>query len=176
MPVKGDVRGRNPLAQRPGRFHRLRPLGGDVVSVDTAGETPTRFHEHAAVFIRRPGRSPGLMETDLETGTLAAGTVRRLWQPIISPVPAPPPFEVSAQPTTITRTTRYSTRNFYQPSGSSDSRFLGLHTVIKQAVRSKPVSRGSGGTLGRPTLRNRMSSFGSRVPPLNPRVKAAEEV
>jgi hypothetical protein len=116
------------------------------------------------------------METDLRPGTLAPGEVRRLWRPLVHPVPAPPPFEVSAQPCTITRATRYSTRSFYRPAGSSNTRFIGLHTVIKMAIRHKEITRGGGGTIGRPTVRNRMSSFGSRVPPLNPRVKAAAGV
>ena len=99
-----------------------------------------------------------------------------MYRPTVSPVPAPPPFEVSAQPTTLRRATRYSTRSFYRPAGSTNTRFIGLHTVIRQAVRSKTPSRGAGGRIGRPTLRNRMSSFGSRVPPLNPRVKGAQNV
>jgi hypothetical protein len=41
-------------------------------------------------------------------------------------------------------------------------------------VKSKPVTIPAGGVRNRPTVRNRITSFGSRVPPLNPKLPAGE--
>jgi len=174
MPVRGQPR--NPLGQRPQRFHRLRTFGGSDVSVDTVGEQPLRFHERARVVIVRPGETPGTSETDRSTGIEAAGQIRRLWHQLISPVPAPPPFPVSAAPFTGQRTIRYRAQSVYRRAGNQ-LRFArggvqGLHTVIVQQSRQDRPTIGTGQNRNRPTVRNRMTSFGSRVPPLNPRVPA----
>lgn len=174
MPVRGQPR--NPLGQQPERFHRLRTFGGDVVSVDTAGETPLRFHETARVNVVRPGETPGTSEHDRSTGIEAPGQIRRLWHQLISPVPAPPPFQVSAAPFTGQRAIRYRSQSVYRAAGNM-LRFVrgdaqGLHTVIVNQSRQDRPTIGTGQNRNRPTVRNRMSSFGSRVPPLNPRVAA----
>lgn len=174
MPVRGQPR--NPFGQQPTRFHRLRTFGGDRQSVDTIGETPTRFHERARVNIVRPGETPGTSETDRVTGIEAAGQIRRLWHQLVSPVPAPPPFPVSAAPFTGQRAIRYRASSVYLPAGDA-LRFAragvqGLHTVIVQQSRQDRPTLTSGQNRNRPTVRNRMSSFGSRVAPLNPRVAA----
>jgi hypothetical protein len=177
MPVRGQPR--NPLGQRPQRFHRLRTFGGDVRSVDPVGETPTRFHDLAHVFAVEPGRTPGLSEYDLRTGTEAPGTIRRIWHQLVSPVPAPPAFKVSSSPFAGQRTIRYKTSNVYLPAGDQRSfarnGVRGLHTVIVQATRQHGATLTAGVRRGQPTIRNRISSFGSRVQPLNPRVAAAEQ-
>ena len=174
MPVRGQPR--NPLRQEPDRFHRLRTFGGDTVAVDTSGERPTRFHERLRVNVVRPGETPGTSELDRSTGIEAAGTIRRLWHQLINPVPAPPPFPVAAAPFTGQRTIRYRAQSIYRGSGDalrfSRAGVPGLHTVIVQASRQSRVTTSAGLNRNRPTVRNRISSFGSRVPPLNPRVQA----
>lgn len=174
MPPRGTPR--NPLGQEPDRFHRLRTFGGDTVAVDTSGETPTRFHERARVNTVATGESPGTMEFDTRTGIEAAGTVRRLWHQLVNPVPAPPPFEVAAQPFTGQRTIRYRAQSVFRGSGDalrfSRAGVPGLHTVIVQASRQDVPTLTAGQNRNRPTTRNRIASFGSRVAPLNPRLSS----
>lgn len=174
MPVRGQPR--NPLSQQPTRFHRLRTFGGDTRAVDPAGEQPTRWHERARVNVTRPGETPGTSETDRRGNVEAPGQIRRLWHQLVSPVPAPPPFEVSAQPFTGQRTIRYKSSSVYLPAGDmlrfSRDGVPGLHSVIVQQSRQDRPTITSGQNRNRPTTRNRMSSFGSRVPPLNPRAPA----
>lgn len=149
MPVRG--RPRNPLHQ-----------------------SPLRFHETARVFVAYPSQTPGLEQWDLRAGTLAAGTVRRLWrQQIRAPHRAPVPVAVSEEPFRPTVALRYLARSVYVGTGTTDSRFSALHTVIAKHSRQPIPTRGAGSHADRPTVRNRMVSFGSRVEPLNPRARAA---
>lgn len=171
MPIRGVPR--NPLGQEPDRFHRLRPLGGDVISVDPVGELPDRFHDTPRVFVVRSGETPGTMELDTGAHVQAAGTIREFWRQSVHPVPAPPPYPVAAEPVQITRALRYKASTNYLPAGSLNSRFGGMHTTIVQASRQPAPTASAGTRQGRPTVRNRMESFGSRVTPLNPRVAAA---
>jgi len=175
MPVRGQPR--NPLGQTPQRFHRLRAFGGDVRAVDPVGEIPYRFHERANVAVTRQGTTPGTMQFDLRMGVEAPGTVRKLWRQLISPIPAPPPFEVSAAPFTGQRAIRFRAQSVFRGSGNqlAFARFgvPGLHTRIVMATRQDVPTIGSGGARNAPTVRNRISSFGSRVEPLNPRIEAA---
>jgi hypothetical protein len=64
-------------------------------------------------------------------------------------------------------------RSVYIAGGTDNSRYEALHTMIDQRVNYRPVSINAGGVRNRPTIRNRITSFGSRVTPLNSRVSAA---
>lgn len=147
-------------------------------------ESPDRFN-----FWKRPGtvswpgRSPGLMVITLRGNVLGAGQVRRLWMQAINYMAAQAAyswtenFNNEKQKTVgvdITRALRYKTQSFYAGQGIDNSRFLGLHTVVPPKVRSRFITIGTGLKRNAPTTRNRISSFGSRVPPLNPPVQAAE--
>lgn len=172
MPLRG--RPRNPFGQEPERFHRLRPLGGDVQATDTKGSSfMERWHELPSTFTSRRGESPGTMETDTRSDTIAPGSIRRIWQQFAAFIPAPPPFPVSLSPAMPQRQQRYKTQNLYLPAGSDNSRFNNLHTVILQKARSQPATLSAGTRRGRPVIRNRISTFGSRVPPLNRRSPSA---
>lgn len=173
-PVQRGPHDRNPIGQEPVRFHRLRTFGGDAVSVDPQGQTPDRFREEPRVFVRRSGETPGTMELDTGAKVQAPGTIRRLWMQAVHPVPAPPPVQVAAAPLQITRALRYKASTNYLPAGSRNSRFTGMHTMIPNLARQPRPTRSAGTRQGRPTVRNRMESFGSRVTPLNPRVAAAQ--
>lgn len=129
------------------------------------------------------GRSPGLMETTLRGCILGAGQVRRMWRQAVNYIPASPPYSWTENRNVgspqvvgvgVTRALRYMTRSFYVGSGIDYTHFSGLHTEIQPRVRSKPVTIGKGQTRSRPTVRNRMTSFGSRVQTLNETVSAAE--
>ena len=139
------------------------------------GETPDRARLRPHISIAQPGDSPGLMEwDDREYNGQAAGTIRRLWRQVVSGIPAPPPVDVSSSPAIFTRAIRYRAQSTYLPAGSMNSRFTNLHTVIRQASRQPRPTLSAGTRRGRPTVRNRMQSFGSRVTPLNRRAPAAQ--
>lgn len=153
-------------------------------------ETPDRINlwERPGPVVEL-GRSPGTMTTAVRGNVQAAGQIRRLWRQAVnyaaaqaptswtdnSPQPGMPAFV----PTTgfeITRALRYMTRSVYAAAGSDNSRFAALHTVVHPHVRSKMVTAPAGGVRNRPTVRNRLTSFGSRVPALNSAVQAAQVI
>lgn len=132
--------------------------------------------------VSQAGRTPGLMAVNLRGNVLGAGQIRRLWRQTVNYMPAQPDFSWTENgylhaPTHgagITRALRYMTRSVYMGSGIDNTRFEGLHTEIYPRVRSKPVTLGAGQVRTRPTVRNRITSFGSRVPTINQPVQAAE--
>jgi hypothetical protein len=131
-------------------------------------QTPTRFREGPNVHVVDPGRSPGTMEVDRRFDPdTAPGTVRRLWRQVLAGIPGPPPVPVSQLPAEYTRSLRYRAQSFYLPAGTQNSRFSMLHTVIAQRSRQLRPVYSAGTRKARPTVRNRMASFGSRVEPLN---------
>lgn len=125
------------------------------------------------------------MKVTLRGCILAAGQIRRLWRQSINYAPARDEFSWTANGYTdvppptggfeITRALRYKTQSLYMGQGIDNTRFAGLHTIIPPKVRHKPITLGVGLKRSVPTTRNRISSFGSRVPPLNPPVQAAED-
>ena len=129
-----------------------------------------------------PGRSPGMMTITLRGCVLAYGQIRRMWRQSINLIPAPAPYSWTENGPTespvhgvgVTRALRYMTRSVYEGAGTDHSRFDAMHTQIVHAVNYKTVTVSAGNMQGRPTVRNRMTSFGSRVPTLNQAVSAAE--
>jgi hypothetical protein len=123
------------------------------------------------------GRSPGTMVVCLNGFVLAAGQIRRLYkQKINQIVPAGPYNQVTLSPTPsnpsnhrqpieVTRGWRYLAGSSYQGAGDN-SQHWGGHTVVSQTQVKPTVTAGHGGR-NRPTVRNRLTSFGSRVPTLN---------
>ena len=137
--------------------------------------------------VAQMGRTPGLMQITLRGCVLGAGQIRRMWRQTVNVIPASPSFSWSenapqpGRPITsnpgangVTRSLRYMTRSIYMGSGIDSTRFSGLHTRIYPKVRSKPVTIGAGQVRTRPTVRNRITSFGQRVPTLNTPVQGAE--
>lgn len=116
---------------------------------------------------------------------LAPGTIRALWRQTINLIPAQAPYSwtqsapapgapiTSPSAVDVTRALRYMTRSIYMGAGIDNSRFGALHTKITPRVNHKPVTLNAGGVRNRPTIRNRLTSFGSRVPPLNGPVAGA---
>lgn len=133
-----------------------------------------------------PGRSPGLMFVNLRGNRLAAGQIRKLWRQSVNYVAAqagfswttnsPAPGRPVPLPSEyfVTRALRYMTRSVYMGGGLDNSRYEGLHTRIGKQNFYKTITVNSGQNRNRPTVRNRMSSFGSRVPTLNQTMAAAE--
>jgi hypothetical protein len=152
------------------------------------GERPDRInHWHRPGPVAMPGRTPGLMAVSVRGNVLGAGQIRRLWRQTVNIIAAQSPYSwthLAPAPGTpefapspgigITRALRYMTRSVYVAGGTDHSRFEGLHTTIHPRVRSKRVTTPAGAVRGRPTVRNRLTSFGSRVPPINSPVSAAQ--
>lgn len=134
-----------------------------------------------------PGRSPGMSIISLRGNVLGPGTVRRMWRQTVNFIAAPAayswssssPAGASVPPVGVTRALRYMTRSFYMGAGIDNTRFAGLHTAIEPRSRRSPHAQGkrvtvaAGSVRSRPTVRNRMTSFGSRVPTLNNQVPGA---
>lgn len=174
----------------PGPRTQFAPLPGYR---NPEAEAPTRFQlweRPGPVSV--PGRSPGLMVVTLRGCVLAAGTIRQLWRQTVNynapqapyswtrSAPGPDRPEFGYGGFQITRALRYMTRSTYSGAGIDNSRFAGLHTPISpRAGRSLHsvggrVTVAAGSVRGRPTVRNRLTSFGSRVPTLNQASPAAE--
>lgn len=113
---------------------------------------------------------------------LGAGQIRVMWRQAVNFAAAQNPVSWTAGGSEgtvphgldITRALRYMTRSTYVAGGTDNSRFSALHTRIRPRVNYKPVSVGGGQVRNRPTVRNRITSFGSRVPTLNDKVRASE--
>ena len=156
MPVPGQPR--NPFGQTSRRFvlERPRAIGyGD-------GGSPAHF---AARTLR------GMI--------LAGGQLRYLWKQKVAYTPGPPPFSTTANRAVgsvstargfqLTRALRYMTRSLYMGAGSDSTRLSELHSSIGMRARSKAVTVGAGQQRGKPVTRNRLTSFGSRVTPMQQR-------
>lgn len=165
----------------PGPRTQFGPLPG----YDNPGlESPDRINLwHRPGPVAWPGRTPALMVITLRGCVLAAGQVRHLWRQAVNFIPAQAAYSwtdndirTDVQPVGgvgITRALRYRTLSLYMPAGDDNTRLAGLHTVIPTKNRSPRITLGTGVKRGRPTTRNRVSSFGSRVPSSNPPVDAA---
>lgn len=159
MPVPGQPR--NPFGQAPDRFELERP-------------------RHPSVA----GRTPATMRQELRGMILAAGQIRHNWRQVVAYMAGPPGYSWTANEAVnsmsaargfqVTRALRYLSRMLYMGAGIDNSRFAGLHSAVPPAVRSKPVSVNAGQQRGKPVARNRLTSFGSRVPTLQERQPAAQ--
>lgn len=168
----------------PGPRTQVRPLPGYT---NPGREMPDRINLwDRPGAVSEAGRSPGTMFVNLRGNVLGAGTVRRFWRQTVNyaaaqagyswthsapgaggSVPFPDGFF-------ITRALRYMTRSVYEAAGVDNTRFAGAHTTIHPRARSKPVSLNAGNVRNRPTVRNRLVSFGSRVPTINQKVDASQ--
>lgn len=167
----------------PGPRTQVRPLPGYT---NPEGELPDKIN----LWLRpgpvvSPGRSPATMLMTLRGCILAPGQIRRMWRQTINLIPAQASYSwtrsapepgrpiTSPEGVGITRALRYMTRSVYVQEGVDNTRFAALHTQIEHRNNYKPVTINAGAVRNRPTVRNRLTSFGSRVPVLNSRVAAA---
>lgn len=143
------------------------------------GQTADRFELEQPRFAVKAGETPGLMAFTTRGMVQAAGNVRHLWRQVFAYVPAGPGYSwtanrhlstrSAARGFQLTRSLRYLTRSLYAGAGSDNTRFAGLHTAIAPRARQPRATLGAGGNRGKPVTRNRLTSFGSRVPPLQDR-------
>lgn len=133
-----------------------------------------------------PGRSPGTMFRDLRGMVLAPGQIRFFYRQSTNYIAAQPPYSwtqngpqpgrpqtASVRGFRVTRSLRFKETNSYIGSGDN-SRYGNLHTIVRKVNRHKPITVGAGQRRYAPTVRNRISSFGSRVPTENQRVEASD--
>lgn len=163
----------------PGPRTQSGPLPG-YRNPDNAA--PTLFNQWKRPDpIAWPGRSPGVMVITLRGCILGAGQIRRLWRQSINFTPAQGAFswtenDNDSEPNEgfqVTRALRYLTRSVYVGGGIDNTRYDAMHTIVRKQNYYKVITVGKGQTRSRPTVRNRMTSFGSRVPTLNHAVSAA---
>jgi hypothetical protein len=147
------------------------------------GELPLRFRSRPHLSIELEGQSPGLQDTSLRGSVLALGTIRRLWRQTVAYVPAPPAFSWSGNSPAFspgvraagwTRALRYMARSFYNPSNTDNTRFGARREIVTPGARQPRMTITAGAKRSRPTVRNRLTSFGSRVTPLNSNLPASE--
>lgn len=130
-----------------------------------------------------PGRTPGTMFVTLRGNKLGFGQIRRLYRQAVNYTAAGfGPYSWTDGSKTagtgsgldITRALRYMTRSVYIGAGLDHSRYDELHTVIARKNVYKTITVNAGQRRTAPTIRNRVTSFGSRVPTLNNAIRAAE--
>jgi len=132
------------------------------------------------------GETPGMMVLTRRGMVLAAGQIRRMYKQAVNYIPASPPYswtgngpqpgrpEAAPPPFEITRAWRYLTRSMYMGAGSDNTEHWGGHTYVTPQHINPTPTVGAGNTRNNPTVRNRLTSFGSRAPTLNQRVQAAQ--
>lgn len=146
------------------------------VARNPLNETPDRFRRRRAAFVPKAGQTPGLQDIDLRFDTTAPGTVRRLWRQAVNLIlPAPEiSWSYNNGQGEITRAVRYKATSIYMQAGCSNTRYGAARPVVAARHNRRPVTLGAGNQQNRPTVRNRLSSFGKRVQPINQPSPAAE--
>lgn len=152
MPVAGQPR--NPFGQTPDRIDLDKP-------------------RHPVVL----GRTAGTMHVELRGEIQAPGQIRHMWRQAVNYLAAFGPYSWTTNSDTsnmtgarafqVTRAFRYLTRSLYMGAGIDNTRFSELHSTVTPQVRHKPVVVNAGQQRGKPVARNRLTSFGQRVPTLN---------
>lgn len=174
MPVPGRPR-------NAGGFEvRFRSSGQTGVSPTTERWTSgprNRFHGRTHTFIDQPGRTPGIQGVELSLDRTGFGQIRRLWRQTIGYIPAGPQLSWTENTTRqrrplagqgeITRALRYKASSLFRGYGSNNTRMGAPRPIVANSHRQPRVTRTAGNLAARPTVRNRLSSFGSRVPPVN---------
>jgi len=123
-----------------------------------------------------------MMVITLRGNILGAGQIRRMWRQSVNLIPAQGAFSWTRNGVStdlnpavgLTRALRYLTHSVYIGGGVDNTRYAALHTVIRKQNMYKTVTVNVGQRRNPPTVRNRLTSFGSRVPTLNQQVQAAQ--
>jgi len=97
----------------------------------------------------------------------APGTIRGLMHKQVNSIAAPPPFSWVRNPPIITNPARYRITTRFRGVGSDATINAGPRKPVRWRVQQSAVTRQAGNKPSQPTIRNRLASFGSRVPSLN---------
>lgn len=98
---------------------------------------------------------------------VAAGTIRGLWRSSLGGARGPAPFGWADHPRIFTRSLRHRVTSLFMRAGNSRTDWGEPRPMIRPRARQSIVTRQVGNRPAGPTVRNRLTSFGSRVPPLN---------
>ena len=130
---------------------------------------PGRLHpRRRVVFINRLGQTHGLDHAIPEQRQPGV-TIRRVVHAKGNSIAAPPPFSWVENPAIITVPVRYRATTRFRAAGTSNTMWNhGPRRIVKAKSSQPRVTRQAGNAPSRPTVRNRLASFGSRVPTLNP--------
>lgn len=142
------------------------PVAG--VARNPLHETPHRFRREQRPVVTREGQTPGLMTVDVNDRTDARGTIRHIFRQAVNTIlPANPiSWSYNNGQGHVTRALRYKAASTYVGAGSRTA--YGRPRPIRPAVhRMLPVTRTAGNKRNLPAVRNRMASFGRRVPTIN---------
>jgi hypothetical protein len=128
----------------------------------------------------RPARSNGRRRVAFVAGAqggtddtvtpeaVGAGTIRGLVLTQSNSVAGPPPFSWVDNPRIfLPRTLRYRASTRFRGVGSDRTINAADRPMVRWRVQQSAVTRQVGNKPAGPTVRNRLASFGSRVPPLN---------
>lgn len=146
------------------------------------GQSLDRFKLPPIVFVPQLGRTPGLQDVDLQTGTQAKGTIRRLWRQTVNYLGVSAGLNWTTNRAgfdgtdgfQITRARRYKASSTYSQAGSDNTRFGAPRPKITARHNMPPATLSAGNKQSRPVIRNRIISFGKRVPPENQVSPAAQ--
>ena len=138
-------------------------------------ETPDRFRERAYVDVPRVGETPGLQTVESRGKLVGEGTIRRVWRQSVNFIPAPPAYSWTQHPALVTRSLRYRATSLYRAAGNDNTRYGARRPIVTPRHNQPTPTIGAGQKQNRPSRRNRLTSFGSRVPLINPPSPAATD-
>lgn len=122
-----------------------------------------------AALILNDGRQNEAMLQEQIPEQLAPGDVHGNWRSSVGSIPGPAPFSWVENPREITRPLRYKVRSLFRGAGNSASMTNAKPRPVRvRQARMTAIVRLAGNAPAKPSIRNRLTSFGSRVPPVNP--------
>lgn len=126
------------------------------------------------VRVRQPivmlneGRQNEAMLQEQIPEQLADGDVHGNWRSSVGSIAGPAPFSWVDNPPLITRPLRYRVISIFRGAGNSASMTNAAPRPVRvRQARMSAIVRLAGNAPAKPSVRNRLTSFGSRVPPVN---------
>lgn len=130
---------------------------------------PGRLHpRRRVVFVNRVGQTGGLDDRTIPPTDQPNVTIRQLRQGKAASIPAPPPFGWAENPPIVTVPVRYRASTRFRGVGNSRTLWGEPRLIVRRNIDQPRVTRQAGNKPSQPTVRNRLASFGSRVPTVNP--------
>lgn len=128
---------------------------------------PPRNARRKVVFVARVGQYGGLDDIQIADAVQPGVTVRRNVHTQVNSIAAPPPFGWVDNPPVVTSPLRYRATTRFRRVGTDRSINAAARPIVPRKIQQSIITRQAGNAPSRPTVRNRLMSFGSRVPTLN---------
>lgn len=140
------------------------------VARNPLGETPTRLRRLRTAFAERDGQTPGRMTVNVYADELAPGTIRRVYRQAVNLILPAEPISWSHNygQGHVTRALRYKAASSYRGAGSDRTQYAAPRPIRPARHKELKPTLSAGNKRNLPTNRNRLASFGRRVPALNP--------